>query len=104
MIDLSSRAIVPHRTESVLECELPDELLLHVPGGERVIALNVSARAVWELCDGHRSLEKIALTLCERFQAVPDEVLTGVQDTVRQLVQLDVLRLPGETGARGSAP
>jgi hypothetical protein len=104
MIDLPPRHVVPHRTRSVLECELPEELLLHVPGGEMAIALNVSARAVWELCDGHRSLEKIALTLCERFQAVPDEVLAGVQDAVRQLVRLDVLRLPRDAGAASSTP
>jgi hypothetical protein len=104
MTDLPSRHVVPQRTGNVLECELPGELLLHVPGDEVAIALNVSARAVWELCDGHRSLEAIALTLGERFQAVPEEVLAGVQDAVRQLARLDVLRLPGDADARGSAP
>jgi hypothetical protein len=35
---------------------------------------------------------------------VPEEVLAGVQDAVRQLARLDVLRLPGDADVRGSAP
>jgi hypothetical protein len=104
MADPLSSHTVPRRVDGLLECDLPDELLLHVPGGPVAIALNASARAVWELCDGHRSIETIALDLTERFEAAPGEILTAVQDVIGELVGLQLLQLPGAVGARDAGP
>ena len=104
MVDPLSSHTVPRRVDGLLECDLPEELLLHVPGGPVAIALNASARAVWELCDGHRSIETIALDLTERFEAAPGEILAAVRDVIGELVGLQLLRLPGAVGARGAGP
>jgi hypothetical protein len=104
MADVSPSHTVPRRAEGLLECELLDELLLHVPGDPVAIALNASARAVWELCDGGRSIETIALDLTQRFEAAPGEILAAVQEVVRELTRLRLLQLPEAAGSRGLGP
>jgi hypothetical protein len=94
MNDVSASHVVPRRVDGVLAVELPDELLLHVPGGSMATTLNTTARAVWELCDGRRSVEVIARDLAQRFDAAPGEILVAVRDVVRDLTRLELLVLP----------
>jgi hypothetical protein len=88
----------PRRTAGFVEYELPEELLLHRPGGPVVLSLNLTARAVWELCDGRRSIETIALELAGRFEAPPGELLEAVQAVIRTLVAQGMIQLadPGD--------
>jgi hypothetical protein len=88
-----SEHAVPRRAAGVIECALPDELLLHLPGSAVAITLNASARAVWELCDGRRSLAAIAGALAERFDAAAGEIPGAVRDAVQELVRLKVLEV-----------
>jgi hypothetical protein len=55
----------PRQTEGLVECPVQNELLLYDPRSERVVALNISARAIWELCDGRRSAADVSATLGE---------------------------------------
>jgi hypothetical protein len=103
VVEPSSRT-VPRRAAGVIECELSEELLLHVPGGSAAVALNASARAVWELCDGRRSLGTIAADLAQRFDAPADEIPAAVRDVVRELGRLQILVLPAAAAARDAAP
>jgi hypothetical protein len=89
------------RVEGVLECELPGELLLHVPGGAIAVALNASARAVWELCDGRRSLDMIASDLPRRFDAPSGEIAAAVGEAVLELTRLELL-VPPTVATAGS--
>jgi hypothetical protein len=99
-----SSQIVPRRAAGVLECQLSEELLLYLPGGSAAVALNASARAVWELCDGRRSLGAIAADLAQRFDAPADEIPAAVRDAVLELDRLRLLVLPARAGARDAAP
>jgi hypothetical protein len=89
----------PRQVPGVLGCELPEELLLTVPGGSAVVALNASARAIWELCDGHHSLETIADELAARFDATPGELRAAVHDVVLELAGRQLIVLPEAPGA-----
>ena len=102
MVESPSSQVVPRRAAGILACELPGELLLHVPGDSTAIALNASARAVWALCDGHRSLEMIARELVQQFDAPAGEIPAAVRDVVRELVRLQLLVLLTAPDAHGA--
>jgi hypothetical protein len=95
---------IPRRVASLLECDLTEELLLHVPDSAVALSLNATARAVWELCDGHRTIETIAFDLTQRFHASPGEILTAVQDVVQRLAQLGLIEVPGASDSRAAGP
>jgi hypothetical protein len=99
-----SRHASPHRVPGLVECELPEELLLHRPGGPVVLSLNATARAVWELCDGRRSIEAIALDLTRRFQAPAGEILVAVESVVQELADLGLIQLPSPADSPGAGP
>ncbi len=73
------------RVERVLECDVRDELLVYVPDAGTVVALNASARAVWELCRDDTSIATIAGALAERFGLAGDAFLPDVRDAVERL-------------------
>ena len=93
MIGRLGRDTSPRRAPGLVECELPEELLLHRPGGSLVLSLNATARAVWELCDGRRSIEAIALDLTRRFQAPAGEILAAVERVVQELADQGLIQL-----------
>ena len=103
MVEPPSGHMVPRRMDGILECELSGELLLHVPGGSAAVTLNASARAVWELCDGHRSLEIIGRELTRRFDATPGEIPAAVREAVLELARRQLLVLSPAPDSRADS-
>lgn len=94
MIEVPDGRAVPRRVSSLLECDLPEEeVLLHVPGSPSAHSLNASARAIWALCDGQRSIDAIAGDLTLRFEVPPGESLAAVRDVVGRLADLGLVEL-----------
>lgn len=60
------------------------------PRGE-AFTLNRSARAVWSLCDGSRTIREIANELAEWLQSPADEILCDVRTSVQALDGLGLL-------------
>ena len=68
-----------------LECDVRGELLVYVPGTNAAIALNASARAVWDLCVDDATVTSIADALSRRLGVPQHELLPDVRQTVEQL-------------------
>jgi hypothetical protein len=68
-----------------------DELVVLVPGAEHAISLNPSARAIFEQCDGSRTVGEICGTLGTMYECPTAELETDVRAAVGQLVALGVL-------------
>jgi len=83
-------ASYPKRRAGLLEGTVHDELVLYDPGAERLFTLNRSARAVWALCDGTRSLATITAELAAWLERRPDELWP---DVLASIVMLDELGL-----------
>ena len=64
---------------------MQDELLLYDPRSERVVALNLSARAIWELCDGRHSAADVSATLSECLGLPPDALEGDVGRAISEL-------------------
>ena len=55
----------PTKTQELEIRKVGDEVLVHDPALGKVHVLNATAGAVLEMCDGARSAEEIARSLCD---------------------------------------
>lgn len=67
------------------------EVLLFAEGRQVVHTLNVSAWAIWGLCDGVRTVDAIATQLAADVRMSPDVILPDVIATVTRLGSLGLL-------------
>lgn len=82
---------VPRRAEGIHEHRLGDELLLYSAGIPDGLGLNSSAAAIWELCDGRRSVGEIARRLALEVGCTKETLLDDVCGAVRRLGRAQVL-------------
>ena len=81
----------PSRLVTVREHRLGNELLVYVPEREIATTLNHSAAAIWELCDGTRTVEEISREL-GRWLGRPGEALfPDVRQGLARLSELGLL-------------
>ena len=79
--------------------EVLDEMALYLPDQEKMLSLNASARAVWELCDGTRTIAQIGQVLIDDLEAanapVPFNLLDDVTTVILQFQVLGFITLQG---------
>jgi coenzyme PQQ synthesis protein D (PqqD) len=92
MSNVDSTAI-PFRSKDVREEQIDGELLLYLPHATRAIYLNASAAVIWGLCDGKRSLDEMTSIVADSYPDAGADLKHEVQDTVRQLIAVDVVGL-----------
>jgi hypothetical protein len=68
-----------------------DEMMLYLDGRQAVHALNTSAWAVWDLCDGSRTVAELARELSAVTGHPVEEVLVDVRSTIARLGALALL-------------
>jgi len=81
----------PVREPGVLHYQLFDELVLYRASTSQAASLNESARAIWELCDGTRTIEDICLELANPLGLQPDLLRGDVCNGVSRLRELGFL-------------
>ncbi|MEO1397376.1 MAG: PqqD family protein [Pseudomonadota bacterium] len=74
----------PQRRDGVMEGRVLDQLLLEIPDESKSVWINGSGMAVWELCDGSRTIEEICQTLSEMFEADVDVIAPDVTAILSQ--------------------
>ena len=83
--DVSAMTARPSRREGVLAQEAQGQtVLLRVHDGSYYAVDEVGA-AIWELCDGARTLSDIVAALCEQFDAPQEMVAADVREFVADL-------------------
>lgn len=81
----------PRQAPGVVTSEVLDELIAYVPAKAQAIAMNASARAVWELCDGTRTLNDICEELAEPAGMTAQALRDDVRSALDQLGRLGLL-------------
>ena len=83
----------PVRQDGVRAYQLGGESLLYVAEAETAHALNASAMAIWELCDGTRTAEQIAEELGRWLDRPAATLLEDVEHGLSQLASRKLVRL-----------
>ena len=81
----------PRQTPGVVTSEVLDELVAYSPATSQAVSLNVSARAIWELCDGSHTVDDICNELSEPAGMPPAALRADVQAAVDQMCELGLL-------------
>ena len=89
-LDSTSR---PRRLDFVLSYSVGDELVLYAPSAGQAVSLNRSAGAIWNLCDGDKSLLDIGSLLAEWSGCAPTEIMPDVEAAVAHLLQNRLIEL-----------
>lgn len=76
-----------------MSTDVLDEKVLYHPARQEAISLNVSSAAVWELCDGTRTVAEIGYELSELTGAPERDILVDVEQVVKQLSKLSLLHV-----------
>lgn len=71
-----------------------DELVLYAPERGQAVSLNRSAGAVWNLCDGDKSVLEISKLLAEWSGCPVSEVFADVRQAIANLLQNGLIELP----------
>jgi hypothetical protein len=83
----------PVRRVGVREARVLDQMVLDVPSRADSLSLNPSASAIWQLCDGHRTLYDIACELEARFGVPSGGLHADVEATAEFLQKMGSLEL-----------
>jgi Coenzyme PQQ synthesis protein D (PqqD) len=85
----------PRRLDVVLSYSVGDELVLYAPDSGQAVSLNRSAGAIWNLCDGDKSLTDISSLLAEWSGCAAAEIMPDVEAAVAHLLQNSLIELTG---------
>ena len=86
----------PCRTAGLLECEVLDETLVYLDATGQAVALNSSAREIWQLCGGDRSIVDIGDELGRRFGVPGRALLPDIRRAVARMRALGLLAPPAD--------
>ena len=86
-----SNPLRPKRKQNVIDKEFGEELFVYSTDNEKGLILNGCALAIWELCDGVRTIEGIAGELSGRFEGCAEEIHNDVTNAVANLQELGYL-------------
>lgn len=75
---------LPQRNRDVELREVGNESVLVTPSGD-TFALNPTARAIWELCDGTTTVDELAVALSDVFAIDRATAIDDVAATIEQL-------------------
>lgn len=83
----------PRRHKGVREGKILGSVFLEIPGRADTVSLNSSAAAIWEVCDGTRSLAEINRELETRFSMPPGSLRADIEVVIQRLERIGSLRL-----------
>lgn len=82
---------LPKRHADVQLRDEGHEARLIVPGRSTTYALNPTARAIWELCDGSTTIDELTDAMCQVFDVSRAKAGTDVTAVLEGLVAADLV-------------
>ena len=81
----------PQRLERLSGRDVGDEYLFYDGDSDSVHVLNGTAREIYLLCDGTRSVDKLVAAMLERYEIDETTAREDVDSTLRRLIDLGML-------------
>jgi hypothetical protein len=88
MIDTATK---PSHSADIVCSEVLDELVAYSPASSQAVSLNTSARAIFELCNGTRTVDDICNELSDPAGMPPEALRADVQAAIEQMRDLGLL-------------
>lgn len=88
---MSDNHTIPKPTEQHMSRDLGDEYIFYDQSGDQVHLLNGSAREIYLLCDGSRTVDQVAVVMAERFEVDHDTALADARRIIGQLMEKNLL-------------
>ena len=86
-------SVSPRRKAGVIAQQVLEEMVLYDGNTEMGYSLNASARFIWDLCDGNRTLATICEEISKDLDIEPEMLHDDVQIAVGELASLGLLRI-----------
>jgi hypothetical protein len=80
------------QAENIIWRRIGDDVVVIKDDGLATHILNKTAAYIWELCDGKRSIDEIAVNLCERYDVSPEEARTDTRETIENLTKAGIIK------------
>lgn len=90
-------AVTPRPREGVIGHTVADEMVLFNTTTETAVSLNLTAAAVWELCDGEASIQRIIEVLAEDTGMDVNDIAEDVERALLDMEGLALLDLSGSS-------
>lgn len=78
--------------------EIDGELLLYHPTSTTIMYCNPSASVIWQLCDGERTIEEIAMLLAAAFAQNLETITADVESTLDSFCKHKAIEMLDEQG------
>lgn len=82
--------LLPRKAEGLDLHEVKDGFIIYAAGNDRVHHLNPVAALIFELCDGTRDAEQVAVAVARAFELEAPPI-GEVRESIRSLLEEDVL-------------
>ena len=82
---------VPARRDGVWLRTTEDDVALLSTEGDRIVVLNDTALALWELCDGRTTVGEILSAIDELFAVDPEQAAWEVTEALEEFHRLGVI-------------
>ena len=86
-----SMSVSPQKKAGVIAQQVLEEMVLYDSNTEMGYSLNGSARKIWDLCDGKRSLTVICSEIAKELQIDAELLRDDVKTTIYELASLGLL-------------
>ena len=86
-------ADVPLRRRDVTSADVAGNKLLYADGDDQAFTLNVSAWAIFELCDGERDVGAISKLLADDLGCPSYEIVDDVLNALAELQRTNLIEL-----------
>ncbi len=96
VVGCAAEAIRPSQRQGVQTYCAAEEIVLYDRSTDAVVALNLTAAAIWELCDGVSSIGDIVAELSQVTGEPSDGIAGDVERAVRELHALNLVVLSGD--------
>lgn len=80
------------RAEDVIFRRIGDDIVVIKDDGLSTHVLNKTAALIWDTCDGKSGIDEISARLCERFDVSHQEAREDVEETIRELKKLGIIK------------
>jgi hypothetical protein len=81
----------PRRATDIQGKDLGDEFLFYDHGRDRVHVLNETARTIYMLCDGNRTVEQIVQEFARTYELDDETAERDTRETLASLVECGLL-------------